>query len=96
MTHVRLEAFCETDNYGSLKFFIWRKTMCQMSVVLEKDGKNELVLKAVARLDAGPDGVEVSTLFEAPKTVSGVRVKSIDFMAGVVTLAPLSDSGGRE
>jgi len=62
--------------------------MCQMSVVLEKDGVTESIMANVARLEAGLDGVTVSALFEEPRLVPAVRVGSIDFMAGKVTLVP--------
>jgi len=65
-----------------------------MSVVFEKDGNSETVLKSVSRLDAGPEGVEVSALFDEPKKVPGACVKKIDFMAGIVTLAPISSMEG--
>lgn len=60
--------------------------MCQMSVVLEKDGATETIMENVARLEAGPEGVLVNALFDEPKLVAAVQVKSIDFMAGTVTL----------
>lgn len=72
----------------------WRWNMCQMSVVFEKDGVVEPVLKGAARLDAGPGGVEVRALFDEPKLIPGALVKTIDFMAGVVTLVPFSSMEG--
>ena len=70
--------------------------MCQMSVVLEKDGGQEMVMKSVARLEVLADGVRVSALFEEPVVVAA-RVKTIDFMAGLVTMEPLAGmAGGQE
>ncbi len=67
--------------------------MCQMRVVMEQDGGQEPVMDGVARLEAGPDGVRVSALFEEPLMVPGARVKNIDFLAGLVTLAPVAGGG---
>jgi predicted RNA-binding protein len=69
--------------------------MCQMSVVLEKNGEQEMIMKGAARLTAGEDGVTVNALFEEPVSLPGVRVKAIDFLAGLVTLAPLAQGGER-
>ncbi len=60
--------------------------MCQMKVMLDKEGQQELVMEDVTKLEMDEDGVRVSTFFEEPKTVSGVVVKMIDFMSGTVTL----------
>ena len=60
--------------------------MCQMSVVLDKDGEQEVVLENVILLEVIPDGVEVSTLFDPPKQVTGCRVQRMDFNTGQVTL----------
>lgn len=68
--------------------------MCQMSVVLEKNGEQELVMKNVAKLEAAAEGIWVSALFEEPKVVPNARVKIIDFMAGLVTLEPLTAAAG--
>ncbi len=60
--------------------------MCQMKVMLDKEGQQELVMEDVTKLEVVEDGIRVSTLFEEPKTVSGVAVKTIDFMSGTLTL----------
>jgi len=62
---------------------------------MDRDGGQEPVMEGVARLEAGPDGVKVSALFEEPRLVPGARVKTIDFLGGLVTLAPLAGGGGR-
>ncbi|MGI9537996.1 MAG: CooT family nickel-binding protein, partial [Desulfocapsaceae bacterium] len=41
--------------------------MCQISVVVEKDGVEELVMEDVTNLVVGSDNLEISTLFEGPK-----------------------------
>lgn len=60
--------------------------MCQVSVVLEQDGGQTKIMENVTLLEVLPDGVTVSTLFEEPKIVSGVRLKKIDFLGGAVIL----------
>ncbi len=62
--------------------------MCQMSVVLEKDGSQEVIMENVTLLEAKDDGIEVSTLFDAPKLVPQAMVKKMDFNSGTVTLVP--------
>ena len=65
--------------------------MCQMSVVMEKDEQIELVMENASLLEVVDDGVKVSSLFDPPRTVSGVRVAKIDFMNGKVFLENTND-----
>lgn len=60
--------------------------MCQMKVMLDKEGQQELVMEDVTKLKVTEDGVRVSTFFEEPKTVSGVAVNTIDFTSGILIL----------
>ncbi len=60
--------------------------MCQMSVLILEDSDEELVMESVTRLEVKNDGVEVSTFFEEPRFVPGVRVQEIDFLGGKVFL----------
>ncbi|HET98275.1 MAG TPA: CooT family nickel-binding protein [Desulfurivibrio alkaliphilus] len=60
--------------------------MCQMTVLLEKDGQEELVAEQASLLEAVENGVRIDTLFEAPRVVEGVLVARIDFLAGKVIL----------
>lgn len=62
--------------------------MCQMSVVFEENGEKKTVMENVTLLEVEDEGVTVSTLFEVPQTIPAAFVKKIDFMGGVVTLAP--------
>lgn len=66
--------------------------MCQMKVVFDSGDKQETVMEHVTMLQKNRDGIEVSTLFEEPKTVAGVQVGRIDFLAGTVTLVPESSN----
>lgn len=61
--------------------------MCQMKVVLEKDGERQTILENVALLEVDGAAVRVSALFEAPLVVESAQVAKIDFMSGTVTLA---------
>lgn len=60
--------------------------MCQISVVMEKDGSEELVMEDVTNLVVEADGLKISTLFEGFKSFPQVNIRSIDFMAGKVFL----------
>ena len=60
--------------------------MCQISVVVERDGVEELVMEDVTNLVVDSNSLEISTLFEGPKSLEHVAIQSIDFMAGKVLL----------
>lgn len=60
--------------------------MCQISVVVEKDGIEELIMEDVTNLVVDSDNLEISNLFEGPKSLEQVAIRSIDFMAGKVLL----------
>lgn len=60
--------------------------MCQMRVVMESGAGCRQVMQDVTGLEVTPGGVVLSSLFEEPRLVAGAAVKSIDFMATVVTL----------
>ncbi|MCK4838207.1 MAG: CooT family nickel-binding protein [Desulfobulbaceae bacterium] len=61
--------------------------MCQMSVMLEKDDQaDELIMENASLLEVKSEGVEISSLFDPPQLLSGVKVAKIDFMNGKVLL----------
>ena len=64
--------------------------MCQMSVVLEQNGEQEVIMENVTLLEANDKGIEVSTLFDPPKIVENATVKKMDFNSGTVTLVSSS------
>ncbi len=66
--------------------------MCQMSVLVVENEKEELVMESVTRLEVQKGGVEVSTFFEEPKFVPGVQVQSIDFLGGKVFLGSVTET----
>jgi hypothetical protein len=60
--------------------------MCQMSAVVEHDGKIEVVKENLTRMDVVAKGVKISTLFEEPIELTGMVIHYIDFLAGKVIL----------
>ena len=63
--------------------------MCQMSIILEKDGEEEVVLTNAAKLEVLAEGIKVSALFEEPKILADAVMKEIDFLDGKVWLKQL-------
>jgi len=61
--------------------------MCQMNVMLDQEGEHQLVMEGVTLLEVKNGGVEISTLFDAPKQINNVVVTSIDFNSGKVILS---------
>ena len=57
-----------------------------MKIMQDKDGQQELVMEDVAQLEVVEDGIRISTLFEEPKLIPGVTIKTIDFLAGKTML----------
>ncbi len=63
--------------------------MCQMSIVLEQDGKEGVLLENASLLEVIDDGVRVSALFEEPKLILQASVSAIDFLHGKVTVTKI-------
>lgn len=63
--------------------------MCQTSVLLEKNGTEELLLENVTALEVLDKGVKITTLFEGAQEFSGVAIRRIDFSGGKVYLYKL-------
>ena len=63
--------------------------MCQMSIILEKDGEEEIILTNAAKLEVLAEGIKISALFEEPKILAGTAIKEIDFLDGKVWLKQL-------
>ena len=70
------------------------KEMCQMSVLMEKDGAMQLLMKNVSELEVTEDGVRLSMLFEKAQEIKGASVKRIDFTDGKVILTREKRSRG--
>ena len=60
--------------------------MCQISAVLEQDGRQEKIMENVTTLEVTPEGIVLSTLFEEPRLLSSTRIEKIDFLGGCITL----------
>ncbi|MCI5224147.1 MAG: CooT family nickel-binding protein [Candidatus Electrothrix sp. AR4] len=67
--------------------------MCQLNVVLEREGKRETVMESITKLEVTEQGVILSTYFEDPMTLDDVCVKCIDLLGGSVVLASGKPSG---
>jgi len=57
-----------------------------MKIMQDKDGQQELVMEDVSQLEVVEDGIRISTLFEEPKLIPGVTIKTIDFLSGKTIL----------
>jgi len=57
-----------------------------MKIMQDNDGQQELVMEDVANLEVVEDGIRISTLFEEPKLIPGVSIKTIDFLSGKTML----------
>jgi len=60
--------------------------MCQMSIVLEQDGREEVILDNASLLEVIDDGLRVSALFEEPRLIPHASVRAIDFLHGKVSV----------
>ena len=60
--------------------------MCQISVLVEKEGIEELRLDDVTNLTVTGSDVTVATLFTGSTEIKDVAIRSIDFMGGTVVL----------
>ncbi len=62
--------------------------MCQINVVVERQGELEPVMESVTGLEITTEGIVLSTFFEEPLVLPGVHIQSIDFLGGSVVLVP--------
>jgi len=60
--------------------------MCQTSVLMEKDGQEELLLENVTGLEVSGMNITITTLFEGATEYQNVAISSIDFSGGKVFL----------
>jgi len=67
--------------------------MCQLNVVMEREGKLETLMEGVTGLEVTEQEIILRTYFEEPMTVGNASIKSIDFIGGSVVLAP--DTSGK-
>jgi len=57
-----------------------------MKIMQDKNGQQELVMEDVSQLEVVEEGIRISTLFEEPKLIPGVTIKTIDFLSGKTIL----------
>jgi len=67
--------------------------MCQLKAVVEREDRCETVMESVTGLEVTEDGVILSTYFEEPLTLRGVRVRSIDLLNGSILLTKNTERG---
>lgn len=65
--------------------------MCQATVYLLRNGREEEVMREVTFLEVTDEGVRIATFFEQPRLIPG-KVVSIDFLKHVVKLASSTES----
>jgi len=58
-----------------------------MRVVVEKEGKEEVMVENVTRLEVLEQGIAVATLFEGSREIDGAALRHIDILAGKVYLS---------
>jgi len=65
--------------------------MCQATVYLLRNGREEEVMREVTFLEVTDEGVRIATFFEQPRLIPG-KVVSVDFLKHVVKLASSTES----
>ncbi len=60
--------------------------MCHMKVVMDENGKEDVIMENVTRLQVSGTAIEVVAFFEAPIKVEEVFIQTIDFLGGKVVL----------
>ena len=60
--------------------------MCEIRVVLEKQGEQELLMENVTKLAVLPRAISITSLFEGPREIPDTVIDTIDFLAGKVIL----------
>ncbi len=64
--------------------------MCEIRVVMEQDGNEEILMQNVTKLDIGEQSISITSLFEGSKEVPDSVIRHIDFLAGKVYLQKCS------
>jgi len=60
--------------------------MCQTTAIMEKNGKEEMLLENVTALEILDNGVKITTLFEGSREFADTVLQRIDFSGGKVYL----------
>lgn len=61
------------------------KNMCQATVYMLREGKEEEIMKDVISLEPTEEGILLKGLFDEPKLIQG-KIEKIDFLKHLVTL----------
>lgn len=64
--------------------------MCEIRVVMEQNGVEELIMQNVTKLDVLENSISISSLFEGSKELQNTVIRNIDFLTGKVFLEKLS------
>ncbi len=60
--------------------------MCEMRVIVEQDGMEEILKENITKLEITPNGIKVNSLFEGSSEIHDLVIDFIDFTAGKVVL----------
>ena len=60
--------------------------MCQMSIVLEKDQKSDVIIEEVTNIQITDKGLLISTFFDEPRMINDAIIKEIDCTGSKITL----------
>ncbi len=60
--------------------------MCELNVIMIKDGSKEIIMESVTRMIADGDKIELTGIFGEKTTVKGF-IKEVDFAKGETLIA---------
>ncbi len=60
--------------------------MCEMRIIVEQDGREELLGENITKLEVSGNGITANSLFEGPRVIPEMVIDYIDFTAGKVVL----------
>lgn len=60
--------------------------MCEIRVVMEHDGAEEVIMQNVTRLEVRDGSLAITSLFGGTKEIDNTMIRNIDFLAGKVFL----------
>ncbi len=61
--------------------------MCEMRLIVEKEGVEELLGENITKLEVQEGGIKVNSLFEGSTEIKDMVIDYIDFAAGKVVLS---------
>ncbi|WP_136807392.1 CooT family nickel-binding protein [Desulfosediminicola flagellatus] len=60
--------------------------MCEIRVVIEQNGVEEVLMENVTKLDVLESSVSITSLFEGSREIPDSVIRNIDFLSGKVFL----------